>query len=245
MGRILENLSPNIRRRISFSGLKSELVNILDYEINAYLYNNLGDFIADVCDILVNNLIDSIPDYEPTPKERDDLYYYFVGQFSEKIKKEYDKTLKRRANESVKKIIVTESQFKRLFEQKQSKIELFQDLINDKIEYIRGFCNESLSADNYRGDVGFDSCEDLDMIESIKVDEVNTMTGARTDMNGNPYDSTPSIYIKLTINYSTIRNYHNFDDIVYDLKHGLRNSTGGLPIVLDYKTNNLNKNKEW
>ena len=213
--------------------------------MNAYLYNNLGDFIADVCDNLVNNLIDSIPDYTPTPKEKDDLYYYFVDKFSSKIKKEYNKTLKRRANESVKKIIVTESQYKRLFEAKLSKIEVFQDLINNKLEYIRGFCNEDLSAENYGGDVGFGSCDDIAVIDSVKVDEVNMMTGARTDMSGNLYDSTPSIHIKLTIEYTDIGTHSSFDDIVYDLRYGLRKSTGGLPIVFSYTTKNLNTNKEW
>ena len=83
------------------------------------------------------------------------------------------------------------------------------------------------------------------MIESIKVDEMNMMTGARTDMYGNKYDSTPSIFIKLTINYQTIRNYHDFDEVIFDIKHMLRKSTGGLPIVLDYRTNNLKTTNEW
>jgi hypothetical protein len=64
-------------------------------------------------------------------------------------------------------------------------------------------------------------------------------------MSGKPYDSTPSIYVKLTINFSNIKEFVDFDDIVYDLKHILRNSTGGLPIVLDYEINNLNTNREW
>ena len=143
------------------------------------------------------------------------------------------------------KIIVTESQYQRLFEQKKPKIELFQDLIDNGLEYIRGFCDETLSAENYSGDVGFGSCDVVDMIDSIKVDEVNMMKGARTDMEGNMYDSTPSIYVKLTINFTNIKEYVDFDDIVYDLKHFLRKSTGGLPIVLDYRINNLNKNREW
>jgi hypothetical protein len=244
---ILENISQELKRRITVYDFDEELKNILEYEINSYLYNRPVDFIEDVCDNLVNNLIDSISNYTPTPKEKDELYYYFVSQYSDKIHKEFKKAHnnKRQTNESVKKIIVTESQYKRLFEQKKSKIEVFQDLINDKLEYIRGFCSEDLSAENYGGDVGFGSCDDLAVIDSIKVDEVNMMTSARTDMSGNLYDSTPSIYIKLTIDYTDIGNYSNFDDIVYDLKHILKKSTGGLPIIFDYRTKNLNKNKEW
>jgi hypothetical protein len=241
---INEDISQRLKRRFMTYDFNKELRNVLDYEINAYLYTKSGDFISDVCDTLFNNLIDSITDYTPTPKEKDELYYFFVAQFSSKIKKEYDKTLKNRANESVKKIIVTESQYNRLFETKLSKIEVFQDLINNKLDYIRGFCNEDLSAENYGGDVGFGSCDDIAVIDSVKVDEVNMMTGARTDMSGKPYDSTPSIYIKLTINYSSIMSRFNFDDIVYDLKHILKKSTGGLPIVFDYRAKNVSKIKE-
>jgi hypothetical protein len=242
---INEDISQKLKRRLTTYDFKEELKNVLDYEINAYMYSKSGYFISDVCDNLVNNLIDSIPDYTPTPKEKDDLYYYFVDQFSGAIEMEYNETKKRRADESVKKIIVTESQYKRLFEQKQSKIDLFQDLINNKLEYISGFCNESLSADDYGGDVGFASCDDIAVIDSIKVDEVNMMTGARTDMSGNLYDSTPSIYIKLTIDYSDIKSRSNFDDIVYDLKHILKKSTGGLPIVFDYRTKKSITSQEW
>ena len=140
------------------------------------------------------------------------------------------------------KYIITESQYKRLFEQKKSKVEMFQDLINDKLEYVRKHCLPF--QDIFPNDISFNSCDVIDTIESIKVDEVNMMTSARTDMSGNMYDSTPSIYVKLTINFTNIKEYVDFDDIVYDLKHFLRKSTGGLPIVLDYRINNLNKNRE-
>ena len=137
------------------------------------------------------------------------------------------------------KIIVTESQYQRLFEQKKPKIEVFQELIDDKLNNIRELCDESLPF----YDINY--CTIVDTIDSIKVNEVNMMTGARTDMEGNMYDSTPSIYVKLTINFTNIKEYVDFDDIVYDLNHFLRKSTGGLPIVLDYEINNLNKNREW
>lgn len=237
---INESISQNFKRRLLTYDFDEEIKNIFDYEINAYLYTNLSDFISDVCDILSNNLIDSISDYTPTPKEKDELYYYFVGQFSNKIKQEYVKTLKNRANESVKKIIVTETQYKRLFEEKKTKKEMFQELIDEKLEYIKNSCEKHIIPN----DISFTSCDFVDMIESIKVVEVDTMTGARTDMEGNLYDTTPSIYIKVMINYSTIRNYYDFDDVIYDIKYGLKKSTG-LPLVFDYRTNNLNQNKEW
>jgi hypothetical protein len=237
---INESISQNFKRRLLIYDFDEEIKNIFDYEINTYLYTNLGDFISDVCDILANNLIDSISDYTPTPKEKDELYYYFIEEFSNKIKQEYVKTLKNRANKSVKQIIVTETQYKRLFEEKKPKKEMFQELIDEKLEYIKNSCEKDIIPN----DISFTSCEFVDMIESIKVVEVDTMTGARTDMEGNLYDTTPSIYIKVMINYSTIRNYYDFDDVIYDIKYGLKKSTG-LPIVFHYRTNNLNQNKEW
>ena len=82
------------------------------------------------------------------------------------------------------KIIVTESQYQRLFEQKKPKIELFQELVNDGLEYIRGFCDETLSAEEYSGDVGFDSCDAIDVIESIEVNDIKNISSAQSDLTG-------------------------------------------------------------
>jgi hypothetical protein len=238
-GLVNESISPNLKRRVMMYDFNEELNNVLGYEINPHLYTNVGDYISDVCDIMVNNLIDGISDYAPTPKEKDELYYYFVGQFSSKIKKEYDKTIKQITNESVKKIIITETQYKKLFEQKLSKIEMFQELIDEKLEHIKNTCENNILLN----DVSLTSCEYVDIIESIKVVDVDVMTGERTDMEGKLYDTTPSIYIKIIINYFNIRSYYDFDDVTYDIKYGLKKSTG-LPLIFDYRTNNLNKMKQ-
>ena len=239
---INESISTYLRRRLSFEDMKQDIENLVDYELNPCEFSDIGDFIGEACDMLVNNYIE---DLKVSPKEKDDLYIYFVDLFGEHLVNVYKKRCVKGLKESKKRIIVTESQYNRLFEQKKSKLEVFQDLINNKLNYIRGFCDNSLSSEEYSGDVGFGSCDVVDTIDSIKVDEVNMMTGVRTDMEGNMYDSTPSIYVKLTINFSNIKEYVDFDDMVYDLKHILRKSTGGLPIVLDYKINNLNTNREW
>jgi hypothetical protein len=252
-----ESLSPSVRRRLSFDEYKESLDNLMEDSLNPCSFDNVGEFISEVCDIMVYNLVEDLGE-EVSPRDKDNLYYYFVDTFGEYIANYYKKECNEEyTNESIinwelwhkvkgtnKKIIVTESQYNRLFEQKKSKVEMFQDLINDKLEYIRGFCNKDLDTENYSGDVGFETCAELEMIDSIKVDEVNMMTGARTDMDGNMYDSTPSIYVKLMINYSNLRDRYDFDEITYDLKNILKNSTGKLPIVFDYRTNNINKIKE-
>jgi hypothetical protein len=221
--------------------MKQDIDNLVDYELNPCEFSDIGDFIGEACDMLVNNYTE---EYKVSPKEKDDLYLYFVDLFGEHLVNVYKKRCVKGLKESKKRIIVTESQYNRLFEQKKSKVEMFQDLINSKLEYIRGFCDKDLDSENYSGDVGFETCTELEIIDSIKVDEVNMMTGARTDMSGNMYDSTPSIYVKLTINYSSLRDRYDFDEITYDLKNILKNSTGKLPIVFDYRTNNINKIKE-
>jgi hypothetical protein len=238
---INETISPYLRRRLSFESMKDNIDSIVDYELNPCQFSDIGDFIAEACDMLSYNCLEDI---QVSAKDKDGFYEAMVDLFGEYLVSIYKKRCVKGLKESKKRIIVTESQYKRIFEQKKSKVEMFQDLINDKLEYIRGFCNKDLDAENYSGDVGFEACSEVEMIDSIKVDEVNMMTGARTDMDGNMYDSTPSIYVKLMINYSNIRDRYDFDEITYDLRHILKKSTGGLPIVFDYKTNNISKIKE-
>jgi hypothetical protein len=238
---INETISPYLRRRLSFESMKDNIDSIVDYELNPCQFSDIGDFIAEACDMLSYNCLEDI---QVSAKDKDGFYEAMVDLFGEYLVSIYKKRCVKGLKESKKRIIVTESQYKRLFEQKKSKVEMFQDLINDKLEYIRGFCNKDLDAENYSGDVGFEACSEVEMIDSIKVDEVNMMTGARTDMDGNMYDSTPSIYVKLMINYSNLRDRYDFDEITYDLRHILKKSTGGLPIVFDYKTNNISKIKE-
>ncbi len=135
------------------------------------------------------------------------------------------------------KIEIDSEEQENLNEQKSNKQELFQELVNDKLEDIKKQCDE-LSSDTFTNEVGFDTCHDAEVVDSITVNEVNIMTAARTDMYGNMYDQTPSIYVKLTINFSSTKPQYDFDDIIYDLKWMLKKSTGKLPIVLDYRINN-------
>ena len=123
-----------------------------------------------------------------------------------------------------------------LTEQKLSKKELFQELIDEKFEYIKKHCGE-YSADNYPKDIGIGTCDVADIIDNIVVDEVTMISGARTDMDGNMYDTTSGIYLKLIINLHSAKKIYDFDDLIYDLKHMLRKSTG-IMVVFDYRVNN-------
>ena len=243
MARLNENISTALKRRLNYDSLKNDIQNILEYEINPNNYSHVGDFISDICDWEVNNILeDMFNEHNITlqHKEKDKLYRFFVDSFGKMIAEYYEKE-KGKLKESKKRIIVTESQYKRLFEQKKSKKEIFQDLINDTLKEIKRQC-DGLYSDN--NDVGFQTCDDIEIIDSIVVNGVEMMTGARTDMYGNMHDATPSIYVKLTINYSNIKDVNDFDEFIYDLKWMVRKSSGGLPIVFDYRTNNISKIKE-
>ena len=125
---------------------------------------------------------------------------------------------------------------KNLTEQKVSKKELFQDLIDEKLEYIKKNCVEYDST-SYDYGIGIGTCNVVDIVDNIVVDEVNMMSSARTDMEGNMYDTTPGIYLKLIINLHSATIIYDFDDLIYDLKHLLRKSTG-IMVVFNYRVNN-------
>ena len=238
---LMETVSPKIRRRLGFENMVEEMESIIEYQLEPCSFKTASAFVAEACDMLAHNYLE---DLQVSSKDKDNFYFALVDLFGEYLSKVYKQRCVNGLKESKKRIIVTESQYNRLFEQKVSKIEMFQDLIDDKLNYFKTHCDDT-NSETFPNDIGFSSCDSIELVESIKVDEVQQMTGARTDMYGNMYDSTPSIYVKLTIDYWSIKGSHDFDDLIYDLKHILRNSTGGLPIVLDYRINNLNTNKEW
>jgi len=123
-----------------------------------------------------------------------------------------------------------------LTEQKGTKKEIFQELIDEKLEYIKKSC-ESYNSTIYNDGIGIGTCGFVDIVDNITVDEVIMISGARTDLEGNMYDVTPGIYIKLIINLHSASKMYDFDDLIYDLKHMLRKSTG-IMVVFDYRINN-------
>ena len=123
-----------------------------------------------------------------------------------------------------------------LTEQKLSKKYLFQEMINEKLEYIRKNCDK-VSSETFPNDIGFTTCDTIDAVDSIRVNELTVTSSARTDMEGNMYDTTPGIYLKLIINLHSATKIYDFDDLIYDLKHLLRKSTG-IMVVFNYRVNN-------
>jgi hypothetical protein len=133
----------------------------------------------------------------------------------------------------MKKIIITESQYQRIFEEKKSKTELFQEMITNEFDNIKAGC-ESFDFLRLPDGISYDTCIDSEVIDNIKVDEVKMMSSSPTKMDG-----TPSLYIKLTINCSTPNPKTEFDSVVYDLKQLLIRKTGGIPLSIDYQINTM------
>ena len=133
----------------------------------------------------------------------------------------------------MKKIIITESQYQRIFEERKSKTELFQEMITNEFDNIKaGY--DSFDFLRLPDGISYDTCIDSEVIDNIKVDEVKMISSSPTKMDG-----TSSLYIKLTINCSVPNPKTEFDAIVFDLKQLLVRKTGGIPLSIDYQINTM------
>jgi len=135
------------------------------------------------------------------------------------------------------KYIITESQHKLIIES-QKKIEFFQELINNKLDFIREECDNG--ADNYEGYSGAESCGQVELVEKIEV--LSADWGAVKHSNQN--NGTKIMNVHTMIYYSSLRDDFNGDDLVYDLQQLIRKSTG-MPVILTYESTNTNKNFDW
>jgi len=125
---------------------------------------------------------------------------------------------------------------------KKTKQETFQKLIDNNLEYIKNYCNSNQAI--YKSSVGIATCDVVDMINSIKITDLQMMSSAGTDMYGNLQNVTPSIHIKLLVNFTSLSFIVDFDEVIYDLKHMLRKATGML-IIFDYDQENTVKDRQW
>ena len=137
------------------------------------------------------------------------------------------------------KYIVTESQYSLILESQQY-VEFFQDLIDDRLNYIRSACD--YSAESYAGDVGDESCRQIAELEKVKVTDADWVTIKHSNRD----DEHKYMSVKLMIYYSSIRQYGNFDadDLTYDLERMIRKSTG-MPFILNYESTNTNTQFNW
>lgn len=133
------------------------------------------------------------------------------------------------------KIIITESQYQRLIEEKRSLSKIFQDMIDKEFDNIKVGC-ETFDFLRLPDGISFDSCTDSALIDNIKVDDVKFASSNKLDVDGNEYNV---LYLKLTINCSVKSPKTEFDGIVYDLKQLLSRNTGGVQLSIDYQVNTI------
>jgi tRNA(Met) C34 N-acetyltransferase TmcA len=91
---LMEDLPISLRRRINYNILKDHLLDFIMENYNPCDYSTLGDFIGEMCDMLVLDLIDDYY-YENggkiDSKTKDDLYYFMVDNFADYLQELYDK----------------------------------------------------------------------------------------------------------------------------------------------------------
>jgi len=88
-----ENIPVALRRRLNFKELKGHLEFVIQ-NYNPCDYGSLGDYIGEMCNMLV---LDLINDYyyenggKIDSKTKDDLYYLMVDNFADHLQELYDK----------------------------------------------------------------------------------------------------------------------------------------------------------
>jgi predicted DNA-binding ArsR family transcriptional regulator len=99
-----------------------------------------------------------------------------------------------------------------------------------------------MGAEDYEGDVGDESCRQIEDISKIEVTDADWVT----IKHSNRPQEEKYMHVKIMVYYSSIRQYGNFDadDLSYDLEQMIRKSTA-MPFILNYDTTNTNKNFNW
>jgi hypothetical protein len=212
---------------------------MLEYEINIENFDNASDAVEELCDMLNERILDEI--WETTHRkvslaEKDQLYWHIYDRFNKFITHRYNET--QEMNESKKKYIVTESQYTIILES-QKYIKVFQELIDNEMAYIRRVCEKG--ANDYEGDVGDESCNQIENVEKVIVTDADWVTV----MHSNQPLEQKYMSIKLMVYFSSIRRGDfDADDLTYDLESIIRKKTS-MPVIMNYESTNTNTSFEW
>lgn len=233
-----ESMSTHVKRRLTNGEVFNQLNTIMDYEFNASSFNSPLEYLEEVCNTLTEYILNDIwetTNLKVSLKEKDELYFYFIRKYEKYITKKYQDE---RVDESKKKYVVTESQYNIILES-QKHIQFFQDLIDNRMDYIRRVCDKG--ADDYEGDVGDESCRQIEELEKVKVTEADWVT----IKHSNRETEEKYMSVKIMVYYSSIRRGDfDADDLTYDLEKMIRKSTG-MPFILNYESTNTNTSWEW
>ena len=88
---ITESISTYLRRRLSFEHMKQDIENLVDYELNPCEFSNIGDFVAEACDMLVYSYVEDleVSFQKVSSREKDTLYYFLVDNFGNHLANVY------------------------------------------------------------------------------------------------------------------------------------------------------------
>ena len=163
---INETVSTYLRRRLSFEHMKQDMDNLVDYELNPCEFNNIGDFVAEACDILAYNYLEEL---QVSSKDKDGFYIALVDLFGKYLVDVYKQRCVKGLRESKKTYVVTESQYKKLLEgsTEEDSIEdskrfykMFKRIIDEKFSELT--YDESPRWSTHEDDVAWkDSDEDV------------------------------------------------------------------------------------
>ena len=234
-----ESMSTHVKRRLINGELFDQLNSIIDYEFNASSFNNPLEYLEEICNALTEHTLDYIwetTNLKVSLKEKDELYFYFIRKYEKYITKQYQN--ERSVNESKKKYVVTESQYNIILES-QKHIKVFQELVDNEMVYIRRVCEKG--ADDYEGDVGDESCNQIENVEKVIVTDADWVTV----MHSNQPLEQKYMSIKLMVYFSSIRRGDfDADDLAYDLERIIRKKTS-MPVIINYESTNTNTSFEW
>ena len=109
---LLETISTYLRRRMHMDDMKQEMDAIIEYHMIPCEFKSASNFVAEACDMMTYGYLEDI---DVSSKDRDSFYYHMVDLFGDYLVNHYNKKCsKKLRTESVRKIIITESQFEQI-----------------------------------------------------------------------------------------------------------------------------------
>jgi hypothetical protein len=147
--------------------MKEDIDNLVDYELNPCEFNDIGDFVAEACDILAHNYLE---DLQVSFKDKDVFYINLVDLFGKHLVNVYKERCMKGLKESKKTYMVTESQYNKLLNEQTEEIskenaikfyKLFKKIVDGKFSELT--YNESPYWSTHEDDVAW-SNSDNDVI---------------------------------------------------------------------------------
>lgn len=114
-------------------------------------------------------------------------------------------------------------------EQKKKTL-LFQELIDETLEYIVDGCDKSYSEFPY--DIYMNSCDAAEITEKIKILNVSKKEGG-------------NINIDVKVEFRSINEYYDFNWLLENVSRLLNSKTGLDITIKEIETENINKDRQW